>query len=263
MLKIGDECFKSRLIMGTALYPSPDILRRALIASESQIATVSLRRESSMSFGGDNFVSYITEAGFRLLPNTANSYSAEQAVLTARMSRDLFNTNWIKLEVIGDSESLHPNPFELLKAAKILIAEGFEVFPYTSDDLIVAQKLVEAGCRIVMPWASQIGSGQGPANIRALETLRLRLPDVLLIVDAGIGRPSHATQIMELGYDAVLLNSAIALAHDQEKMAEAFSLAVKSGRSAFKSGMMPKRDFASPSTPILGTPFRNEGVKAI
>lgn len=255
MLEIAGTFIDSRLIMGTALYPSPETLKASLLASGTKVITVSLRRESSSQFAGYSFINLIADGKLKLLPNTANSYSAEQAILTARMARTLFNTNWIKLEVIADSETLHPDPYELLKAAKILVAEGFEVFPYATDDLVLAQRLVEAGCRVVMPWAAPIGSGQGPANIRALETMRNRLPDTLLIVDAGIGRPSHAATVMEMGFDAVLLNSAVALSGDPVRMAGAFGEAVRAGRNAFLSGMMPVRNFASASTPTLGTPF--------
>jgi thiazole synthase len=171
------------------------------------------------------------------------------------MARELFGTNWVKLEVIGDDYTLQPNPFELVKAAEQLVADGFEVFPYSTDDLIVAQRLVDVGCKIIMPWAAPIGSGQGLCDPRALHTLRARLPEITLIVDAGLGKPSHATQVMEMGYDGVLLNSAIALASDPPGMARAFALAVEGGRQGHLSGLMEEREMASPSTPTVGTPF--------
>jgi thiazole synthase len=190
-----------------------------------------------------------------ILPNTAGCRTASESITTACMARELFGTNWVKLEVIGDDYTLQPNPFELVEAAKSLIAEGFEVFPYTTDDLIVAQRLVEVGCKIIMPWAAPIGSGQGLTDRRALETLRARLPDTTLIVDAGIGKPSHAVQVMEMGYDGVLINSAVALATDPIGMAKAFALAVECGRQGCLSGPMEERQMASPSTPTVGTPF--------
>jgi len=171
------------------------------------------------------------------------------------MARELFDTNCIKLEVIGDDYTLQPDPFQLLEATKTLIADGFEVLPYSNSDLIVVQRLVDAGCRVVMPWAAPIGSGQGPTDYRALETLRSRLPDTTLIIDAGIGRPSHAAEVMEMGFDGVLLNSAVALAKDPVRMARAFALAIEAGRLGFQGGLMDEREVGSPSTPTLGTPF--------
>jgi thiazole synthase len=173
----------------------------------------------------------------------------------AEMAREIFATNWIKLEVIGDDYNLQPDPVELIKAAKILNQRGFIVFPYCTDDLVICQRLRDCGCEILMPWAAPIGSGRGVLNPYALETLRSRLPDVTLIVDAGIGKPSQAAYVMEMGFDAVLLNSAVALAADPVKMAGAFHDAVKAGRSAFEAGMMPERNMAHPSTALLDTPF--------
>ena len=189
------------------------------------------------------------------MPNTAGCHSAKEAITTAQMAREVFGTNWIKLEVIGDQYNLQPDPFETVKAAETLIKEGFEVFPYTTDDLVVAKKLVDVGCKILMPWGSPIGSGQGLMNPLNLKAIREKFPDIQLIVDAGIGKPSHATQAMELGYDGVLLNSAIALAHDPIMMAEGFKYALEAGRLGFQAGAMQKREFASPSTPTIGTPF--------
>jgi thiazole synthase len=171
------------------------------------------------------------------------------------MAREIFETDWIKLEVIGDDYTLQPNPFELVTAAAELIAAGFTVLPYCTDDLILCRRLVEIGCTILMPWAAPIGSGQGPVNPLALKTLRQRLPNTTLIVDAGIGAPSHATQVMEMGYDAVLVNSAVALAGEPAQMAAAFKHATQAGRAGYEAGIMPKRDFATPSTPPIGQPF--------
>ncbi len=254
-MRLADEDFSSRLIMGSSLFPSPLIWKNAAQAGDVEIATVSIRRQSPATNAGGDFWDMIKQSVRRVLPNTANSRSAKQAVLTARAARELFGTNWIKLEVIGDQDTLQPDPIELLNAARELVSDGFEVFPYCTDDLVVATRLVELGCRIVMPWAAPIGSGQGPRNLAALETLRKRLPNITLIVDAGIGKPSHAARVMELGYDAILLNTAIAHAGDPVKMAAAFALAVRAGRLAYESGTMPEREMASPSTPELGTPF--------
>jgi thiazole synthase len=171
------------------------------------------------------------------------------------LSRELFDTSWIKLEVIGDDYNLQPDPFELIKAAKTLLTEGFDVFPYCTDDLVLCQKLVDMGCTILMPWAAPIGSGKGLINPYALETLRHRLPKTTLIVDAGIGKPSHAVQVMELGFDGVLLNTAVALANFPIIMATAFRHAAIAGYSAFQAGIMPERNIAHPSTSLIDTPF--------
>jgi thiazole synthase len=251
---------ESRLFLGTALYPSPQLMLDAICASKAEVVTVSLRRQSPGTGGGKQFWELLKTLPVRLLPNTAGCRSVAEAVTTAQMARELFETNWVKLEVIGDDYTLQPDPYGIMEAARLLVADGFEVFPYTTDDLIVAQRLVDAGCRIIMPWAAPIGSGQGILNPHALKTLRTRLPDVTLIIDAGLGKPSHATQIMETGFDGVLLNTAVALAGDPVGMAKAFSLAVESGREAYLAGMMPEREMAVPSTPTLGTPFWHQNV---
>lgn len=255
MWELAGRQLQSRLLIGTALYPSPGIMKTAIQASKAEVVTVSLRRQSPDARSGEAFWALIRELGLHLLPNTAGCHSVRDAVTTAQMARELFGTNWIKLEVIGDDYNLQPDPFGLLEATRELIAQGFEVFPYTTDDLVLCMRLAEAGCRVIMPWGSPIGSGQGLLNPFNLETIRKRLPDVALIIDAGIGRPSHAAQAMELGYDGVLLNSAVALAEDPVAMARGFACALAAGRLGFEAGAMPKRDFASPSTPTLGTPF--------
>jgi len=255
MWTVADKTFKSRLLVGTALYPSPEIMKDSIIASRAQIVTVSLRRQSPDTKGGQQFWDHVKGLNLALLPNTAGCRTAKEAITTAQMARELFGTSWIKLEVIGDDYTLQPDPFQLVEAARALVDDGFEVFPYSNSDLIVAQRLVDVGCRIVMPWAAPIGSGQGPTDLRALETLRTRLPDTILVIDAGIGKPSHAAQVMEMGYDAVLLNSAIALSHDPIKMGAAFADAIEAGRAGFEAGLMDERTIASPSTPTLGTPF--------
>ncbi len=255
MWKIGKKELNSRLLIGSSLYPSPLNMEESIKVSGAQIVTVSLRRQNAGDNAGQNFWNIIKNLNLEVLPNTAGCHTAKEAILTAKMAREVFGTNWIKLEVIGDHYNLQPDPFETVKAAEILIKDGFEVFPYTTDDLVVAKKLIEVGCEILMPWGSPIGSGQGLMNPTNLKAIREKFPNIQLIVDAGIGKPSHAVQAMELGYDGVLLNSAIALAQDPIKMAESFKYAVKAGRLGFQAGTMQKREFASPSTPTIGTPF--------
>ena len=255
MWEIGGQQLQSRLMVGTALYPSPELMLKSVEASGTEVVTVSLRRQSPDSKGGEQFWDMIKSLNIHLLPNTAGCRTVNEAVTTAHMARELFNTHWIKLEVIGDDFNLQPDPFALVEAARILVEDGFEVFPYTTEDFIVAQRLVEAGCIILMPWAAPIGTGRGPMNPYALKILRARFPQVKLIADAGIGLPSHAAQVMEFGFDGVLLNTAIAQAEDPAKMAKAFALAVEAGALAYQAGPMLQRDIAIPSTPVLGTPF--------
>lgn len=245
----------SRLLVGTALYPSPAVMEAAVRASGAGIVTVSLRREAGGGRAGDAFWSIVSGLGAKVLPNTAGCRTVKEAVTTAEMARELFGTPWIKLEVIGDDETLQPDLVGLVEAAQILLRDGFEVLPYTTEDLTIAGRLIEAGCRVVMPWASPIGSARGIVNRDALRTLRARFPEVTMIVDAGLGAPSHAAEAMELGYDGVLLNTAIAKADDPVGMARAFRLGVEAGRAAYEAGLMAPRDFASPSTPVVGTPF--------
>lgn len=255
MLTLYGKTFSSRLLIGTALYPSPAIMQQAIRASGAQVVTVSLRREAAGGKSGNSFWSLIRELDVAVLPNTAGCRSVREAVTTAQMARELFGTSWVKLEVIADDETLQPDVVGLVEATNILVKDGFEVFPYTTEDLGVAQRLVDAGCRVVMPWAAPIGSARGLINRDALKLMRARLPDITLVVDAGLGAPSHAADAMELGYDAVLLNTAVAKAADPVNMANAFRLGVDSGRIAYEAGLMGPRDFASPSTPVIGTPF--------
>ena len=255
MWHLAEKTLNSRLILGTAHYPGLQLMQEAILTAESQVITVALRRQSPDIQGGGVFWDYIKKINANLLPNTAGCRSAKEAITCAQMARELFDTHWIKLEVFGDDYNLQPDPFELLQAAKILVKEGFEVFPYCTDDLVLCQKLVDSGCRILMPWGSPIGTGKGLLNVYALETLRLRLPQVTLIVDAGIGKPSHAAQVMELGFDGVLLNSAVSLAIDPVRMALAFRDAVRAGRAGYEAGLIPERNLARPSTPLLDTPF--------
>ena len=242
---------RSRLLLGTARYPSPAVLADAVRAARTEIVTVSLRRETAGGSGG-TFLELIRQFDVRVLPNTAGCHSVSEAVLTARMAREVFATNWIKLEVIGNHDTLQPDVFALVEAARVLADEGFDVFPYTTDDLVVAERLLEAGCKVLMPWCAPIGSAMGPVNPAALRAIRAHFPDVPLIIDAGIGRPSHAVQVMELGFDAVLLNTAAAQAGDPAAMASAFAAAVEAGRAAFVAGLLEPRDMAEPSTPVIG-----------
>ncbi|TCD13333.1 thiazole synthase [Oricola cellulosilytica] len=241
-----------RLMLGTAQYPSPAVMAEAVKASGTEVVTVSLRRESGAGRAGQDFWSLIRALGVRVLPNTAGCRSAKEAVTTARMAREVFNTKWIKLEVIGEEDTLQPDVFGLVEAARILAEDGFEVFPYTTEDLVVAERLVEAGCRVLMPWGAPIGSAQGLNNAFGLRALRAHFPEVPLVVDAGIGVPSHAARAMEMGYDAVLINTAIAKAGDPVAMAAAFARAVEAGRLAWEAGPMEPREMASPSTPVIG-----------
>lgn len=271
MWQIGNKKLDNRLFLGTAGYQSPAILEQAIQHSQVQCLTVALRRTTvkntardstakdsltdKESLAKNHFWEWLLSLNVNILPNTAGCRTVKEAVLTAQMARQVFKTNWIKLEVIHNTHHLNPDPFQLVEAARILCAEGFEVFPYTTEDIAVAERLVQAGCRVLMPWAAPIGSGKGLLNVYALKVFRERFKDITLIVDAGIGRPSQALAAMELGFDGVLLNTAVAKAIDPVSMAKAFSLAVKAGRLAFKAGFMPKSDFAKPSTPVVGTPF--------
>lgn len=252
MFSLYGKNISSRLLLGTAQYPSPAILAEAVRNSAAEIVTLSLRRETAGGKQGSRFQELIETLGIHVLPNTAGCFSVKEAVITARLARDLFKTNWIKLEVIGNQDTLQPHVFALVEAAKILTDEGFEVFPYTTDDLIVAEKLIETGCRVLMPWCAPIGSAKGPRDTDGLRSMRAHFPDISLIVDAGIGRPSHAATVMELGYDAVLLNTAVAKAGDPVRMAEAFAQAINAGRLGFEAGMLEPRDVAVPSTPVIG-----------
>ena len=255
MLTIGELQLSSRLLLGTALYPTPAMMKDAIDSSGTCMVTASVRRESGGCRGGEDFWSLIRDIGIYVLPNTAGCHTVKEAVTTAKMTREIFETNLIKLEVIGDDYTLQPDPLGLVEAAQVLIDDGFQVLPYSTDDLVLARHLIDVGCQVVMPWASPIGSGRGILNPFALRTLRERFPEITLIVDAGIGKPSDAVQAMEMGMDGVLLNSAVALAGHPARMAKAFRQAIKAGRTAYEAGTMSPRNLASPSTPILGTPF--------
>ncbi|MBX9589314.1 MAG: thiazole synthase [Hyphomonadaceae bacterium] len=245
----------SRLIIGTARFPSPQVMSQSVKASGASVVTVSLRREMARAGAGQHFLGLIKELGVAVLPNTAGCRTPKEAITTAQMARELFATDWVKLEVIGNDDTLQPDLFGLVEAAAALSRDGFKVFPYTTEDLIAAERLMAAGCEVLMPWGAPIGTGRGLANRYALTALREYFPGVPLIIDAGIGAPSHAAEAMELGYDAVMLNTAVATAVDPVRMARAFASAIEAGRMAFEAGLMQMRDMAAPSTPVAGTPF--------
>lgn len=251
----------SRLLLGTAQYPSPQVLADAVRAARAEIVTVSIRRESAGGKVGQRFWELIRELGVRVLPNTAGCRTPKEAITTAQMARELFDTDWVKLEVIANDDTLQPDLFGLVEAARVLAEDGFKVFPYTTEDLGGAERLMAAGCEVLMPWGAPIGTGRGLNNRYALRTLRNYFPGVPLIIDAGIGAPSHASEAMEMGYDAVLLNTAVAKAGDPVRMAKAFAAAIEAGRTAFEAGLMEMRDMAEPSTPVAGTPFFAFGGK--
>lgn len=258
------ETLSSRFILGTALYPSPQSMRDSIEAASTSMVTLSLRRQNpntlsgeqdSSQQDGDTFWQYIRDSGCRLLPNTAGCKTPKEAINLAEMSREIFNTDWLKLEVVGDDYNLQPCPFGLVEAASELVKRGFKVLPYTTDDLVLGQKLLDVGCEVLMPWGAPIGTGQGLMNRYNLRTLRERLPNTPLIVDAGLGAPSQAAEAMEMGYDGILLNTAVAKANDPVHMAHAFAKAIEAGREAYLAGLIHKSQTASPSTPTLGQPF--------
>ena len=252
---VGGTALQSRLLLGTSHYPSPQVLQHAVTASGCQVLTVGLRRLQPESGGGNSFWQRVQAMGCHILPNTAGCHTADEAITLAQMAREIFGTAWIKLEVIGDDYTLQPDTHATLQAATELARDGFQVFAYTTDDLVIAQKLHQAGCAAVMPWAAPIGTGRGPLNPYALDVMRRRLPDAVLVVDAGLGRPSHAAQVMELGFDAVLLNTAVAQAGDPVRMARAFADGVAAGRVAYESTPMPEHAAAQASTTPVGMPF--------
>ncbi len=242
-------------MLGTAQYPSPAILADAFRRSAASVATVSLRRESGRDRQGQDFWQLIRDLDVHILPNTAGCHSVKEAVTTAHMAREVFDTKWIKLEVIGEEDTLQPDVFGLVEAARILSDEGFQVFPYTTEDLVVADRLLQAGCEVLMPWGAPIGSGLGLNNIFGLRAMRAHFPDIPLVIDAGLGLPSQAAAAMELGFDAVLLNTAVARAGDPAAMAEAFAGAIRAGQQAHAADPMEPRDMAAPSTPVIGKAF--------
>jgi thiazole synthase len=247
---LAGRSFGSRLIIGTGKYRSHDEMKAAHAASGAEMVTVAVNRVP-LDRKTESFLDHL-DPGMQILPNTAGCYDAEHAIRTARLAREALETEWIKLEVIGDPVTLLPDNEQTLEAVRVLVGEGFVVLPYFTDDLIMAKKLLDAGCPAVMPLAAPIGSGMGVQNPSNLRIMREQLPDATIIVDAGVGVPSDAAVAMELGADAILMNTAIAEAGDPAQMATAMKLAVEAGRLAFLSGRMPKRLYASASSPIQG-----------
>jgi len=250
-LVIADEKFSSRLLLGTGGVPSLEVLERAIVASGTQLVTVALRRVEASTTG--SLLEVLDRCGVRLLPNTAGCRTAREAVLTAHLAREAFDTHWVKLEVIGDEDTLLPDPVELLDAADTLVTEGFTVLPYTNDDPIVARRLADLGCAAVMPLGSPIGSGLGIRNPHNIALIRESVT-VPVVLDAGIGTASDAALAMELGCDAVLLATSVTRARDPERMATAMRYAVEAGFHASRAGRIPRRWYAEASTPMHGLP---------
>nr|WP_218830488.1 thiazole synthase [Rubrivirga marina] len=250
---VGGADLGSRVLLGTSRYPSLQTLLDSVDASGAEVVTVSVRRvDLDASGDGQTLLGALRQRGLRLLPNTAGCYTAREAVFTAQLAREALETDWVKLEVIGDDETLYPDAVQLLKAASELVADGFQVFAYCGDDPITARKLADLGCAAVMPLAAPIGSGMGLVNPYALRIIRELLPDVPLVVDAGIGTASDAARAMELGYDGVLLNTAVSGAQHPAQMAAAIRHAVTGGRLARSAGRIPRRLYAQASTPDAG-----------
>ncbi len=244
--------FNSRLIVGTGKYRTFEEMRRAHQASGADMVTVAVRRVNLSDRTKESLLDYIDREKIFILPNTAACFTADEAVRTARLGREAGLSSWVKLEVIGDEQTLFPETEELIRATKTLVKEGFTVLPYTNDDLIVARKLIDAGAAAVMPLAAPIGSGMGVQNVANLRILRERITEVPLIVDAGVGTASDAAIAMELGADGVLMNTAIAGAQDAVLMAEAMRAGVEAGRKAFLAGRIPKKLYATASSPLTG-----------
>jgi thiazole synthase len=251
-LTIAGRTFRSRLMIGTGKYRTFPEMVRCHAASGAEVVTVAVRRVNLTDRSQESMLDHIDRSKYFILPNTAGCYSVDEAVRTARLGREVGLSNWIKLEVIGDEKTLYPDVVGLLEATKILVREGFVVLPYTNDDLIAAKRLVDAGAAAVMPLAAPIGSGLGIQNFTSLRIIREQITEVPLIVDAGVGTASDACQAMELGFEGVLLNTAVALATDSEKMASAMGHAVVAGRLAYVSGRMEMKLYASASSPLQG-----------
>jgi thiazole synthase len=252
VLKIADREFRSRLLIGTGKYRSFQEMKRCHEASGAEVVTVAVRRVNLSDRSKESLLDYIDPSKYFILPNTAACFTAEDAIRTARLGREAGLSNWVKLEVIGDEKTLFPDNAGLLEATRALVKEGFVVLPYTTDDLVNARKLIDAGAAAVMPLAAPIGSGLGIQNVANLRILREAIHEVPLIVDAGVGTASDVAIAMELGYDGVLLNTAVAAAEDPVAMATAVKLGIEAGRCAYLAGRMPKKLYASASSPLTG-----------
>ena len=251
-LTIAGKSFRSRLIAGTGKYTSPEIMKNALEASGADMVTVAVRRVNLKDRSGDSVLGHLDRSRYTLLPNTAGCFTADEAIRTARLGREAGFSEMVKLEVIGDKETLFPDNQALVEATRILVQEGFIVLPYTNDDLVTAKKLRDAGAAAIMPLGAPIGSGLGIQNLANLKILVEKIQDIPVIVDAGVGTPSDATVAMEMGADGVLMNTGIAQARDPVRMAEAMRKAVESGRLAFEAGRIPRKLYASASSPLEG-----------
>ncbi|MEX3548338.1 MAG: thiazole synthase [Burkholderia sp.] len=254
--------FQSRVLLGTSHYPSLQSLSDSIAALLPGMVTVALRRQMNAGIAEAGFFALLKRHAVPLLPNTAGCQSVAEAVNTAQMAREVFETDWIKLELIGDDYTLQPDSVGLIEAASLLVKDGFKVLPYCTEDLVIGRRLLDAGCEALMPWGAPIGTGKGVVNPYGLSVLRERLPDVPLIVDAGLGVPSHACQVMEWGFDGVLLNTAVSQATHPDIMARAFGQAVEAGRAAFLGGPMDPRETAHASTPVVGMPFWHQDGSA-
>ena len=252
VLRIADREFHSRLFVGTGKYRSFHEMVRCHAASGAEVVTVAVRRVNLTDKSKESLIDYIDRSKFFILPNTAGCYNADEAIRTARLAREVGLSNWVKLEVIGDQKTLFPDNQGLIEATRALAKEGFVVLPYTNDDLVNARKLIDAGAAAVMPLAAPIGSGLGIQNTTNLRIMREMITEVPLIVDAGVGTASDAAVAMELGFEGVLMNTAIAEAEDSEKMAQAMKLGVEAGRLAYLAGRMPRKLYASASSPLVG-----------
>jgi thiazole synthase len=263
-LKLYGQSFSTRILLGTARYESPKTLVEAINVADPAMVTVALRKQIQGGLtAGQSFWEIRRNTKRTLLPNTAGCYTVKEALTTALMARELFQMDFLKLEVIGDDQNLQPDPFGLVEAATELVKRGFRVLPYCTDDFVLCRRLLDAGCEVLMPWAAPIGTGQGPRNPKALRELRDRLPDVPLIVDAGLGLPSHACQVMEWGFDGVLVNTAVSRAIDPVRMATAFASATQAGRLGYLAGPMTVQDLAVASTPEIGKPFWDEASQFV
>ena len=251
MFTVADRTFASRLVLGTGKYPSFEVMRACHLAADTSMVTLAIRRVDLNAPKGQNILEFIDRESIHLLPNTAGCFTCEDAVLTAKLARELLATNWVKLEVIGDPDTLFPDPEGTLEAARILVREGFVVLPYCTDDPVLCKRLADIGCAAVMPLAAPIGSGLGIRNPTNLQII-LEQARVPVIVDAGVGTASDVALAMEMGVAAVLLNTAVAGAKDPVKMAHAMRHGVEAGRMAFEAGRIPRKLYATASSPVEG-----------